>query len=37
MDAFDGVYVEDEGLSAGKIEWREVAVRGRSEQLCNAR
>jgi len=37
MDAFDGVYVEDTGLSSGKIEWREVAVRGRSEQLCNAR
>jgi len=37
MDAFDGVYVEEEGLSSGKIEWREVAVRGRSDQLCNAR
>jgi len=37
MDAFDGVYVEEKGLSEGKIEWREVAVRGRSEQLCNAR
>jgi hypothetical protein len=30
MDAFNGVYVEDTGLSAGKIEWREVAVGGRN-------
>ena len=37
MDAFDGVYVEEKGLSSGKIEWREVAVKGRSGMLCNAR
>jgi len=37
VDAFDGVYVEQRGLSSGKIEWREVAVQGRSAQLCNAR
>jgi hypothetical protein len=33
MDAFDGVYVEETGLSSGKIEWREVAVRGRSNTV----
>jgi hypothetical protein len=33
MDAFDEVYVEERGLSAGKIEWKEVAVGGRSNTV----